>query len=118
MNPIMLVLTFTALIIALAGLALQTIRQPLVVGCVTIGITIKPFGLVLTSNRKTMLRIGGTGILLLLVAVSFLNSSSMKSGTSLAVIALTLIISPFRIEVLKRFTAQHQRTDSFKMNVH
>jgi len=68
-DPVMPVIVFSVFLILIAGLFFKTIKQPSVVGYISAGVILGPFGLALLTDSSLISSLGETGIVLLMFFV-------------------------------------------------
>jgi len=66
MDPIMVVLTSTILIILAVGLLIHKLKQPYVIAYMIVGVIIGPHGLAFIEDKLDLTKIGSIGVLLLM----------------------------------------------------
>ena len=92
-DPIIPVFVVTVLALAILGLAMKAVKQPLLIGYVAAGLLLGPFGVEFITDAQTMSRIGAIGVIMLLFFIGIaVSPAELRSNWKIALIGTSLQI--------------------------
>jgi CPA2 family monovalent cation:H+ antiporter-2 len=95
------VFVVTVVVLALLGITMKIVRQPLLIGYVLAGLMLGPYGLGFIADTQTMSRIGAIGVILLLFFIGIaVSPSDLRSNWKVAIGGTFLQISCSTLAVI------------------